>query len=209
MNLSRKATSPKPQQHVSAIILSAGTSSRFGDKNKLLKPFMDSSILEHVVKTITTLPILEVILVTGYEQDKIAEAVKDYNVQIINNTEYQTGIASTIKCGISAASQKTEGYMICLGDMPYITMEYIKNLLDTFINSNTPSIIVPTFEGRRGNPVLFSKIFIDELSRMEGDKGARVVIDNHPDSIIEVQIPKETYFFDVDTLEDYDKIEFR
>jgi len=188
--------------NITAIILAAGTSSRFGDKNKLLKPFMDSSIFGHVVKTMTNLPIAEVILVTGYEHEKIAEAIKHSNVHIIHNSEFQTGIASSIKCGVSAASQKTEGYMICLGDMPFITMDYIKNLLDIFINSKTPSIIVPTFQYRKGNPVIFSKNFIDDLLKIEGDKGAREVIDNHPDSIIEVQIHKETYFFDVDTLAD-------
>lgn len=188
--------------NITAIILAAGSSTRFGDKNKLLKPFMDSSIFGHVVKTMTNLPIAEVILVTGYEHEKIAEAIKHSNVHIIHNSEFQTGIASSIKCGVSAASQKTEGYMICLGDMPYITMEYIKNLLDTFINSQIPSIIVPTFQYRKGNPVIFSKNFIDDLLKIEGDKGAREVIDNHPDSIIEVQIRKETYFFDVDTLAD-------
>ncbi|MCH8127591.1 nucleotidyltransferase family protein [candidate division KSB1 bacterium] len=188
--------------NITAIILAAGSSTRFGDKNKLLKPFMDSSIFGHVVKTMTNLPIAEVILVTGYEHEKIAEAIKHSNVHIIHNSEFQTGIASSIKCGVSAASQKTEGYMICLGDMPYITMDYIKNLLDTFINSQIPSIIVPTFQYRKGNPVIFSKNFIDDLLKIEGDKGAREVIDKHPDSIIEVQIRKETYFFDVDTLAD-------
>ncbi len=188
--------------NITAIILAAGSSTRFGDKNKLLKPFMDSSIFGHVVKTMTNLPIAEVILVTGYEHEKIAEAIKHSNVHIIHNSEFQTGIASSIKCGVSAASQKTEGYMICLGDMPHITMEYIKNLLDTFINSQIPSIIVPTFQYRKGNPVIFSKNFIDDLLKIEGDKGAREVIDKHPDSIIEVQIRKETYFFDVDTLAD-------
>ena len=92
--------------------------------------------------------------------------------------------------------------MLYLEDMPKITMEYIKNLLDTFINSQIPSIIVPTFQYRKGNPVIFSKNFIDDLLKIEGDKGAREVIDKHPDSIIEVQIRKETYFFDVDTLAD-------
>ena len=188
--------------NITAIILAAGSSTRFGDKNKLLKPFMDSSIFGHVVKTMTNLPIAEVILVTGYEHEKIAEAIKHSNVHIIHNSEFQTGIASSSKCGVSAASQKTEGYMICLGDMPYITMDYIKNLLDTFINSQIPSIIVPTFQYRKGNPVIFSKNFIDDLLKIEGDKGAREVIDKHPDSIIEVQIRKETYFFDVDTLAD-------
>ncbi len=195
--------------NISAIILTAGSSTRFGDKNKLLKPFMDSSILGQVVKTITNLPIAEVILVTGFENDKIAEAIKKSNVHIIHNREFQTGMASSIKCGISAASRKTEGYIICLGDMPYITEDYIKKLLDSFIDSKAPSIIVPTFEGKRGNPVLFSKIFTDDLLRIQGDNGAREVIDKHSDSIIEVQIRKETYFFDVDTLADYDKFRIR
>lgn len=188
--------------NISAILLGAGTSSRFGNKNKLLQPFKNSILIEHIVKIITSVSMSEVLVVTGFEHDKVFKAIEKYDIQIVYNEEFETGIASSIKCGVLAASDETEGYMICLGDMPNITQEYILKLMNAFSQSGCSSIIVPAIGKRKGNPVIFPKVFRGELLQIRGDKGARAIIEKNAGLVVEVPIKEERLLDDIDTMED-------
>ena len=197
-------TPQSPQPHITVIILTAGMSSRYRRKNKLLLRFGKSTVLQTVIEAVSAKEISDIIVVTGHDREKIADLVNYYPVRIAHNSDYLEGIASSIRCGVSASSPDTKGFMICLGDMPLITAELLERLIEAFNSAPQSAVVIPKFKKRYGNPVVFSSVYRDELLQVKGDMGARSVYERHADSIVEVRVEEERVFFDVDTMKDYD-----
>jgi molybdenum cofactor cytidylyltransferase len=188
---------------ISAIILAAGTSERMGNHNKLLLPFKNKTILETVVDVVLSLPFQEVLVVAGHDYQKIRAKLQPYPLRLVYNRGYASGLSASLKKGVSAAQPGAAGILICLGDMPFITPELLAGLAGVFGSVSAPAIVVPVFEGRRGNPVIFSGHFREKLLEIEGDRGARPLIDSHPEAVVEMPVSSEQFFFDVDTMEAY------
>jgi len=108
---------------ISAIVLAAGNSLRMGRQNKLLLPYGNKTIIEQVVDQLLDSRVGEVVVVVGYEQNKIKAALAMRPVKLVFNSRYQTGMTTSIQTGVAAASPRARGYLICLGDMPALTAE--------------------------------------------------------------------------------------
>ncbi|HEV3251229.1 MAG TPA: nucleotidyltransferase family protein, partial [Puia sp.] len=106
---------------LSAIVLAAGLSKRMGKANKLLLPYKGKTVIEIVVENILTAGLGEVIVVTGHEEEKLRNALKNLAVDFVHNPRYLTGMTSSIQEGIRPA--KGKGYMICLSDMLLISAD--------------------------------------------------------------------------------------
>jgi molybdenum cofactor cytidylyltransferase len=190
----------------SAIILAAGFSNRMKGKNKLLLTFRGKTILETVVEALLSLSLEEVIVVTGDDCHKIEGKLRHYPVRCIHNPDYALGMASSLRKGVAALTSKNTGVMICLGDMPLVTPELLHKLIQSYRQTPEPAMVLPVFEKRRGNPVIFSPDFRKNLLGIEGDMGARSIIEKHPSAVVEVPVASDIYFLDVDTMRDYEKI---
>jgi molybdenum cofactor cytidylyltransferase len=175
-------------------------------KNKLLLPFKEGTIIEAVINSILRIPVKEVIVVTGYDDAKIREVIRGYDVNIVYNPDYKLGMSTSIKAGVIGSSGSVDGVMIYLGDMPLVLVDTLRRLCGVFVSSPDGSIVVPVFEGRRGNPVIFSSVYRDELMSLCGDTGARSIIESHPDSVVEVQVSDPGIFQDVDDWIEYESI---
>jgi molybdenum cofactor cytidylyltransferase len=204
MSPSHKNKLQPSQPHVTAIILAAGTSRRAGTDNKLILQFKKKTIIEAIVETVTSVALLDVVVITGHGRQQIQKILKDSEVRIIHNSLYKQGMSTSIRRGIRASSPHAKGYMICLGDMPLITTELLDQLFEAFVTSPQSAIVIAKFKERRGNPVIFSSTYRNELLQLQGDQGARSVYERHPDSITEIEVDDGRVFFDVDTQEDYD-----
>ena len=190
---------------ISAIILAAGESRRMGVKNKLLLPISGEVLIRNFVKSVCASNVSEVVVVVGHEADKIEEVLQGQPVQFVENINYMEGMTSSIQAGIQAASEESEGLMICLSDQPFIETSDFNRLIHEFtdlFDSESSLIIVPVFKGQRGNPVLFSRQFRNIILQHKGE-GCRGIIQSHQECIQEVTMENDNVLKDVDTLEDY------
>jgi molybdenum cofactor cytidylyltransferase len=172
---------------IRGIILAAGTSSRMGS-NKLMLKIDNSTILEKVIENSKISKLNEIMLITG-KYDIDTEITK------VHNEEYEKGMSTSIKKGIE--SFKGEAVMILLGDMPFVSSQIINKLYDSFRQCNK-NIVVPVFEGRRGNPVIIGEKYFKDLLNNIGDKGAREIIRNNIQDVEWVEIQDKGIFLDID-----------
>ena len=191
---------------ISAILLAAGRSNRFEGKNKLLLPFDDGSIVGTTTAILAALPIREVIVVTGHEAAEMQKILKGCDVKFTHNPNFAQGMAASISKGVASADQKTDGFLICPADMPFLTIAFLEKLCRTFASGPKSAIAYPVYQGEQRNPVIFSSRYRkDLLHGIVGDKGARSIIRANPEKALEVPVTDPLILQDIDTLEDYRK----
>ena len=186
---------------ITALVLAAGNSSRMGDKNKLLLTFNDQAMVSHVVDQLELSKVDHIIVVTGNEAEKVAASISQ-KVKFVHNPDYNQGLSASVKVGLSSLPSDTDAVMICLGDMPYITSKIYNKLISAF---ETGKIIVPTSNGKIGNPLIFSQQYFADFMTLDGDKGARKLLQEYPNDIIEVEVNSDAIFIDIDTPEAYEE----
>ena len=171
---------------IAAILLAAGQSKRMIDENKLSKKFQNTPLINHSIKNILSSHIDELIIVVGYQKEIIENLIEKNNkIKIIFNKNFKTGMASSIKVGLSLLSKKTESFFICLGDMPMINKKIYNQLISY---KNKKDIIVPTYNGIQGNPVLFPKFMKPSIMSINGDVGAKKILEQNKEKILKVKI---------------------
>lgn len=188
---------------ISGIIMASGYSRRMGT-DKLLLPVEGIPAVQRVLAAICGSAVDEVILV--YHDEKIREIGEALGVKTIYNPSPELGQSQSIRIGLQTASADSDGYMFFVGDQPFISSGIINRLIAAFTSTGAPAA-VPLFNGRRGNPVLFSAALKDELLDLKGDAGGRVILDRLNEGIEWVNIEDERAGLDMDTLEDYRKIQ--
>ena len=195
----RTKTETEGNHNVAAIILAAGRSTRMGGPNKLLAELSGKKLVRIATEQALASKASEVIVVTGHQADLVEQALSGLKVKFIRNPDFAGGLASSVKAGISGVSADTDGAVICLGDMPLIDAGLIDRLIDAFAPDRGHLIAVPVAEGRRGNPVLWSRRFFKELMTLDGDIGARHLIAKHAEAVADVPVDGESAFLDIDT----------
>jgi molybdenum cofactor cytidylyltransferase len=191
--------------NIAAVILAAGRSSRMG-RNKLLLDLDGKPILCHAVDQALGAGLNEIVVVSGHQASKVREALGDRAVKIIEAREHKLGMSASLKAGIHALSPKTEAALVMLGDMPQVSAPLIRQLIAAYNPLEGRSIVVPTVDGKRGNPVLFDRRYFEEMLALEGDVGARHLIGAHDDQVAELAVGDAAVFTDVDTPEAYDRL---
>jgi molybdenum cofactor cytidylyltransferase len=197
----RDAVASKPQRapQIAAIVLAAGRSTRMGADNKLLRKLHGTPMVARTVATVAASPASPVIVVTGHEAKAIETALAGQRVQFVANPRYAEGMSTSLKAGLGALPDDLDGVLVCLADMPAVASADIAKLMAAFNPTEGRAIVVPTHQGKRGNPVLFARGFIDEMRHVEGDAGARAVLSAHPDDVYEVEMQTAGILADADT----------
>jgi len=186
-------------RNVAAIILAAGRSTRMGGPNKLLAELSGKKLVRIATEQALASKASEVVVVTGHQAELVEKALVGLKVKFVRNSDFAGGLASSVKAGVSAVSADADGAVVCLGDMPLIDAGLIDRLIDAFAPDRGHLIAVPVAEGRRGNPVLWSRRFFKELMTLDGDIGARHLIARHAEAVAEVPVEGEGAFLDIDT----------
>jgi molybdenum cofactor cytidylyltransferase len=194
-------TSPdiEGNRHVTAIVLAAGRSTRMGGPNKLLAELNGKKLVRIVTEQALASKASEVIVVTGHQAELVENSLQGLKVKFVRNPDFAGGLASSVKAGIAAVPAGADGAVICLGDMPLIDAQLIDRLIETFAPDRGNLIAVPVSDGRRGNPVLWSRRFFGELMTLDGDVGARHLIAKHAEAVAEVPVEGFGAFLDIDT----------
>ncbi len=194
----RDAKDRKAHTGVAAVVLAAGKASRMGE-NKLLALLDGKPLVHHVVSAALASPARPVVVVTGNEADRVRDALDGMDVTFVHNAEFATGMASSLRAGIAAVGD-VAGALVCLADMPRVTADHLAALVAAFEQaSDRGAIVVPTCERKRGNPVLWGRRRFPEILALEGDVGARALIEKNADRVVWVPIDDPAILLDVDT----------
>lgn len=181
---------------ISAVVLAAGVSQRMGRLKPLVK-LGDKTMLQHVLANLGPSQVDEIVVVLGFQAEKIIPTLQGMSCQIVVNPQYTRGMSSSIRCGLSAVNHQAQAVLIALGDQPYIPAEVVDLLLRRYREADG-EIVVPTFGGRRGHPVIFGRKYWPELRALKGDVGGRELLRRHAQQVLEVEVDAEGVLADID-----------
>lgn len=189
---------------VAALVLAAGCSRRM-KMPKLFIEFSGSPLISWCLRAIQKVPFDSRILILG---DRYQDALfslslmeESRGIDIIINHDFRQGMATSIKAGLSAISPDTEAILIVLSDMPFITSETMEKILYAFQESN--QIILPVYQGNQGHPVLIPRFYFPQIEKLEGDKGAREILQRNKEKILALSSPTPEVILDIDTKEEW------
>jgi molybdenum cofactor cytidylyltransferase len=200
-------TRPQPREappvadgrRAAALVLAAGRSTRMGGPNKLLAEIGGKPLVRFVAEQALASRAAPVLVVTGHERAKVEAALAGLRVRFVHNPDHAAGLSTSLKAGLAALPAEADGAIVCLGDMPQVTAGLIDRMLDAFDPARGAFVVVPIIEGKRGNPVVWSRRFFPDLMALEGDVGARHLIAAHADAVAEVPVEDSAALTDVDT----------
>jgi molybdenum cofactor cytidylyltransferase len=188
---------------ISAILLAAGESKRMGT-DKLVLPWGKKTVLIHCVHTLLQSKVKEVIVVLGERTKGMGSQFKSRRVKIVMNPHYRRGMSTSIQKGIRAIDLNSHGILIALGDMPFLSTRTVNALIRAFAQGKG-EIIVPSFQGIQGHPVIFHRRFKKELLQLKGDLGGKLIIARHPAAVRLVYTKSAGVMKDIDTWKDFEK----
>ena len=188
---------------INLILLAAGNSNRFKG-NKLITSVNDKPMYMNVVEKTLKLKFRfnKIILITQYED--IKEALVQQHIQVVMNKNIELGISHSIKLGIQT-DMEADAYMFMVCDQPFISLESMEKLIDRFMKSNKGMACVQ-YEGKLGNPTIFSRKYTQELLSLNGDVGGKSIMKKHLYDLEKVQISHKVELMDIDTREELEKL---
>ena len=184
---------------IGALILAAGRSTRMGAANKLLAEVEGAPMVRRAVDAALASQAAKVVVVTGHDAERVRVAIAGAKATVVHNPDYANGMSTSLHRGLAAFGADVDGVIVCLADMPRVGAATLDRLIAAFNPVEGRAICVPTWNGKRGNPVLWAKRFFPEMTEIHGDTGARHLIGEHADLVCEVAMPDDAVLIDVDT----------
>ena len=205
---------------IAALILAAGSSSRMGEgRHKLLLPLGGHPVLAHTIEAVLASQARPIVIVLGHQAEEVRGQIEAYHSRpeflSVENSEYLQGMSTSLRAGIrtlmgydnagDAPTPSLDGVLIVLGDQPLMSAA----IIDTLIVSKRATgkrILIPFYNGERGNPVLFDASLFPEMLEVTGDTGARSVIERHRSEVARIELGASMASFDVDTWDAYQAV---
>lgn len=176
------AAEARGNRRIDAVILAAGASSRMGNRHKLLARINGRPLVRIVAEEALASCVASVTVVVGHRADEVRLALHGLHLNIVENPAYASGLSSSIRAAVAALPRESDAAVILLADMPDVTATVIDAVAAEFDPDTGTHVVVPTYDGRQGNPVLWSRRFFADLMALEGDKGARDLIRSNSDA---------------------------
>ena len=194
---------------ITAILLTAGESRRMTRDNNLLLEYKGHPMVRHVASQLIKSDVDEIIVLTGYQHRQIEEALSGLELKFVYNPDYYSGMASSVTRGTEEISEKSQGIMVCLSDMPKLEAMHYNALVKKYAKEkeagNTP-IIRPVHRDSFGYPVVFDKAFFTDIKNCRAQDGCNPVITENQEHYIPYTLANEAYYLDIDTPTDYYKL---
>jgi molybdenum cofactor cytidylyltransferase len=176
------------------VLLAAGVSRRWGEDNKLLAPIDGQPMVRRTAEALLRSKIRPVFVVTGHEREDIEAALGDLPLTFRHAAGYTDGMSASLKTGVAAGSA-FDGVLVCLGDMPFVRPETFDRLADAYAGQ---AAIFPTYDGKRGNPVLLGSSLFADIQRLTGDEGARTLLKAILEQVVEIAVDDPGILRDID-----------
>lgn len=195
----------KTEPNVVGLLLAAGMSRRAGDVNKLLYKHVGKPLVQHVAQAMTDSCVNSVLVVLGHEAQAVEKAIIQTAVAVSVNMDYERGLASSLVHGVSLLYD-ADAVVVCLGDMPHVSSAVINLLIEAMHEHPDKSVFIPVCQGQRGNPVLITKERFEDILKLSGDQGARLLTQQQPETVFEVSTDMDGVLLDYDTIEELNKL---
>jgi molybdenum cofactor cytidylyltransferase len=196
------ARAPRDGPRIAAIVLAAGRSRRMAPRNKLLIEGPDGrAMVARAVDHALASRARPVVVVTGHMQREVRAALAGRSVLYAHNADFADGLAASLRVGLAALPPATNGALVCLGDMPLVDGTILDRLIDAFDPAEGRAIVLPTFNGKQGNPMLWARQFFPAMAALAGDVGARHLAAENADLVHAVEIGDDAVLRDFDTPE--------
>ncbi|MGB5670915.1 MAG: nucleotidyltransferase family protein [Sedimenticolaceae bacterium] len=192
----------------SAILLAAGESRRMGSVNKLTLPVAGRPLLRRTAETLLRTGLQELVVVVGHEQQTARELLHGLPVRIVSNDSYKEGQMTSVHCGMAALQQVCDAVLVCLSDQPLLETEDLRRLTDAFAHCPT-SVLVPTYQGQRGNPIVLAYEHRQKILVGDRNLGCKSLIQKHPELVTALEMDNDHTVFDLDTPEAYEQLQQR
>jgi molybdenum cofactor cytidylyltransferase len=197
----REEPLPRATGRFAAVILAAGRSTRMGGPNKLLAHVTGKPLARIAAEAALASQARPVVVVTGHQSETVAGALRDLPLQFAHNPDFADGLSTSLRAGLAALPADIDGAVVMLADMPQVDAALIDRLISAYDAEKGALIAVPVIDGKRGNPVLWSRRFFAELIALSGDMGARHLIGKYSEAVAEVPMTGTGALVDVDTPE--------
>lgn len=198
----RSGPAPRSAPTIAALVLAAGRSRRMAPHNKLL--VLDKTgktMIARVVDNVLSSLARPVLVVTGHMAEQVETALGGRPVQYVHAPDYAEGLSASLKSGVAAVPPESAAVIVCLGDMPLVTGRMIDRLLEAYNPTEGRLIVLPTFRGKQGNPMLWDRRFFPEILAITGDTGARFLVGKYAEFVAEVEMADDAVLRDFDTTE--------
>jgi molybdenum cofactor cytidylyltransferase len=186
---------------ICAIVLAAGRSRRMGVQ-KLLLDYGGKSVISRIVEQLLDSVIDEVYVVVGHDRDRVAEESR--GVSVVFNEDYKTGMLSSVRCGLRAIPETCRAVLVVLGDQPTITSKLVDEIVRAYA-ATEKGIVVPTYAGSRGHPLIISTRYRDRILTGYDDVGLRGLLHEHPGDVFELAVSTPHVCMDMDEPSDYSR----
>ena len=193
---------------VAAIILAAGRSTRMG-ANKLLESLRGKPLVRHVTNAALASKAHPVIVVTGHQHERVEAALDGLDLAFVPNPDFADGLSTSLKAGIAALPAEVEAVVVLLGDMPLVSSAAMNDVIAAFEASPGNIAAVPVYQGEWGNPVLLSRSLFGAVAALQGDAGARKLLNGRAGEVLEVPVTSDAILIDLDTPEALAKARMR
>lgn len=190
-------------RRVAAVVLAAGESRRMGH-NKLLLPWGDTTVLERTLGNMAASGASLVITVVGHERDQTEPMVSRYGSAVLNQ-DYAKGMLSSVQAAVRALPAAVEAALVMLADQPLVSPDVIDVLLAAYA-ANPRGLVAPTYQGRRGNPVIIDRRYFAELLALPPEAAPRALLQRHPEDLLVVEVGSNAVLQDLDRPEDYKRL---
>lgn len=191
-----------------AILLAAGESRRMGAVNKLALPIDGVPLLRRSALRLLDIGLTETVVVSGYRRQTTHDLLRGVPVELVHNHQYRDGQMTSVHCGLDALRRDCDGVLVCLADQPLLESGDLGRILAAFA-TRPDAILVPTFEGRRGNPIVLPHAQRDAILAGKANLGCRRLIDKHPELVHAVEMENDHCVFDLDTPAAYLQLQAR
>ena len=189
---------------ISAVLLAAGESRRMGEFKQLL-PLGNKTLVECCVDNLLASSVDDIVVVLGHCAIDVRNALGHRPVRFVLNEDYQEGMSTSIKRGIEALPRETDAVLISLSDQPQIGSEVINKLIEVY-KTEKPLVVIPTYNGRNGHPIILDLTLRGEILAMDPMKGLRQVVHANSNRAVRVEVPTDAILIDLDWPEDYQRL---